>query len=122
MTHLRQRMIEDLHIRNFSPHTIEAYIRCVANFAKHFNKSPDKLGPEHVRDYQLFLLQQRKASWAVLNQTVCALRFFYNQTLGRKQMIDFIPFPKPVKKLPVVLSQAEVAALLQATRNLKHRT
>ena len=58
----------------------------------------------------------------MLNQTVCALRFFYQQTLGRKQMIDFIPFPKPVKKLPVVLSQAEISALLHATRNLKHRT
>src|SRR5215470_13767316 len=61
---LRQKMTEDLQIRNYSPHTIEAYIRCVANFAKHFGKSPDLLTPDHVRQYQLFLVQQRQVSWA----------------------------------------------------------
>jgi len=82
---LRQKMTEDLQIRNYSPHTIEAYIRCVANFAKHFGKSPDLLTPAHVREYQLFLVQQRQVSWATVVQTVCALRFFYQQTLGRKE-------------------------------------
>jgi site-specific recombinase XerD len=119
---LRQKMTEDLQIRNYSAHTIEAYTRCVANFAKHFGKSPDLLTPAHVREYQLFLVQQRQVSWAVINQTVCALRFFYQQTLGRKWMIDFIPYPKRVKKLPLVLSQEEVLALLQAATNLKHHT
>jgi len=79
---LRQKMTEDLQIRNYSPHTIEAYIRCVANFAKHFGKSPDLFTPDHVREYQLFLVQQRKVSWGTVVQTVCALRFFTNRRWG----------------------------------------
>ena len=122
MSLLRQKMIEDLQIRHYSAHTIAAYIRGVANFAKHFKKSPDLLTPAHIREYQLFLVQQRQVSWATLVQTVWALRFFYQQTLGRKWMIEFIPYPRRVKKLPLVLSQAEVCALLQATTNLKHHT
>jgi integrase/recombinase XerD len=60
MTPLRQRMLEDLRIRNYSPSTVEAYIRSVADFAEHFNKSPEKLGPEEIRSYQLFLLNQKR--------------------------------------------------------------
>ena len=67
MTELRRRMIEELRLRNYSPNTIEVYIRCVANFAQHFKISPDRLGPEHVRQYQLFLVQRKKVGWAVFN-------------------------------------------------------
>jgi integrase/recombinase XerD len=121
MTPLRQRMMDDLGLRNYSDRTIKAYLRCVSNFARHFGKSPDELGPAHIREYQLYLVKQKQCSWAVFNQTVCALRFFYNTTLGCKEMIEEIPYPRFEKRLPVVLSQTEVAALLQATRNLKHR-
>jgi integrase/recombinase XerD len=121
MTELRRKMLEDLQLRNYSPNTIEVYIRCVANFAKHFGASPDRLGPEQIREYQLFLVQHKKASWAVFNQTVCALRFFYHDTLHRNWMIEHIPYPRHEQKLPVVLSPAEVAALFRVTNNLKHR-
>lgn len=121
MTALRRKMLEDLQLRNYSPRTIEAYIRCVANFAKHFGASPDQLGPEHIREYQLFLVQQKKVSWPLFNQTVCALRFFYHNTLHRNWMIEHIPYPRQEQKLPVVLSPAEVAAVFRVTDNLKHR-
>jgi integrase/recombinase XerD len=114
-------MLEDLQLRNYSPSTIDTYIRCVANFAQHFSKSPDQLGPEHIRHYQLYLVKQRRVSWSVFNQHVCALRFFYHITLSQQWMIEHIPYPRYEKRLPIVLSQTEVAALLQAKTNLKHR-
>jgi integrase/recombinase XerD len=121
MTELRRRMLEELQLRNYSPHTQRAYIRCLANFAEHFGTAPDRLGPEHIRDYQLFLVQQKKLSWSPFNQTVCALRFFYHHVLRRKWMIEHIPYPRREQKQPVVSSPAEVAALFQNTPNLKHR-
>jgi integrase/recombinase XerD len=121
MSPLRQRMADDLCLRNYSDRTIKAYLRCVSNFARHFGKSPDELGPDHIREYQLYLVKQKQCSWAVFNQTVCALRFFYNTTLGCTEMIEEIPYPRFEKRLPVVLSQAEVDALLRALKNLKHR-
>jgi integrase/recombinase XerD len=122
MTELRRRMLEELQLRNYSPSTVEVYIRGVANFAQHFKLSPDRLGPEHIREYQLFLVQRKKVAWAVFNQTVCALRFFYHHVLHRGWMIEHIPYPRHEEKLPVVLSPTEVATVFQATRNLKHRT
>ncbi len=122
MTSLRQRMIQDLRIRNYSPRTIDTYIRAVAKFAEHFGKSPHVLGAEHIREYQIYLVEEKKASWSLFNQAVCALRFFYNVTLGRKEMIEHIPFSKKERKLPVVLSAGELGRLFQAVPNLKHRT
>jgi len=121
MTALRQRMREDLQLRNYSPQTIEAYLRCVAQFAQYFRTSPEHLGPEQVRQYQLYLVQERHVSWSLVMQTVCALRFFYAVTLGQPRMLDYIPQSKRPKTLPTILSQAEVAALLQAPRRLKTR-
>ena len=121
MTPLRQRMLEDLRIRNYSPSTVRAYIRCIADFAEHFHKSPDKLGSEEIRSYQLFLLNQKRVKLSTYIQSVCALRFFYQNTLRRRFEIDRIPLPRYEKKLPVILSKAEVKALLEAPSNLKHR-
>ena len=120
MPPLRRRMLEDMQIRNYSPHTIDGYLRYVAQFAKHFDTSPDRLDAEHIRTYQLHLLHQQ-ASKSIFIQTVCALRFFYETTLGRPWMVDYIPYPKKPKKLPVVLSRDEVKALLLAPSHLKHR-
>ena len=122
MTILRQRMIEDLTIRNYSPRTIEIYVERVAKFAQYFSQSPDRLGPSHIRQYQVFLVKNKKASWAKVNQTVCALRFLYRVCLKKKWTIEHIPFPKQEKKLPVVLSRGEVARFLRAVDNIKHRT
>jgi integrase/recombinase XerD len=121
MTALRQRMLEDLQLRNYSPQTIDTYLRCVAQFAQYFRTSPERLGPEQVRQYQLYLVHEKHASWSLVMQTVCALRFFYNITLGQHYMLDYIPQPKRPKTLPTILSQADVAALLQAPRRLKTR-
>ena len=122
MTELRRRMPEELRLRNYSPKTVEVYLRRVANFAQPFKLSPDRLGPEHIGQYQLFLVQRKQVAWAVFNQTVCALRFFYHHVLHRHWMIEHIPDPRHEEKLPVVLSPAEVVAVFAATRHLKHRT
>lgn len=120
MSLLRQRMLEDLRVRNYSPSTQVRYIACVAQFAQHFGKSPDLLGPEDIRTYQVYLVDKRKCSWTVLNQTVCALRFLYLTTLGKDWSVRHIPYAKAEKKLPVVLSQGEVLRLLESVQNFKH--
>ncbi len=121
MTALRQRMLEDLRIRNYAPTTVACYIRSVAEFARHFNKPPDQLGSEEIRSWQLFLLNEKRVKLSTYIQAICALRFFYQNTLHRRIEIDRIPLPRYEKKLPVILSKAEVKALLEAPRNLGHR-
>jgi integrase/recombinase XerD len=121
MTPLRQRMIEDMGLRNLSPRTIQVYVRRVAAFARHFGKSPELLGQPEVRSYLIHLVQQRHVSWSYYNQTVAALRFLYNVTLGREELLKRIACPKLPKKLPVVLSPDEVVRFFQAVPGLKHR-
>ena len=121
MTTLRQRMIDDLRIRNRSADTIRIYIDCVAHFARHFGKSPELLGPEEIRQYQVYLVNERHVSCSYLTQTVCALRFLYCVTLQRDWAIRRIPQPKQPRRLPIVLSQTEVKQLFDSIRNLKYR-
>ncbi len=121
MTLLRQRMLEDLRIRNYARTTVECYVRSVAEFAKHFNKPPDQLGPEEIRSWQLYLLNEKRVKLSSYIQAVCGLRFFYRNTLNRKIDIERIPLPRYEKKLPLILSKEEVKALLEAPRNLGHR-
>ena len=121
MTALRQRMLEDLRIRNYAPSTVACYIRSVAAFAKHFRKSPGQLGPEEIRQYQLFLLNEKKVKLSTYIQAVAALRFFYRNTLHRKIDVERIPLPRYEKKLPVILTKEEVKRLLEAPKKLGER-
>jgi integrase/recombinase XerD len=121
MTPLRHRMIEDLEIRNYSPGTIENYVRYVAGFSRHFWRSPERLGPEELRTYQLYLIKTKRVSWSYFNCIVCALRFLYVVTLGQPDMVQRLPYAKKPKKLPTVLSLDEVRRFLGAIGNAKHR-
>jgi integrase len=120
ITHLRQRMIEDMTVRNLSPTTQRSYIHAVKKFSEHFWRSPTELGLDDVRAYQVHLVGNNIA-WATLNQTVSALRFFYGITLGRKDLPVRIPYARKPKTLPVVLSADEVARLLEAVDDLTCR-
>ena len=121
MTPLRQRMIEDMKLRNYAPRTIEIYVKRVATFAKHFGKSPQLLGAADVRAYLLFLVQEKHVSWSYYGQAMAALQFLYRITLGKKWVVDDVVSPKEPKKLPVVLSPDEIAQFFEAVPSLKHR-
>jgi integrase/recombinase XerD len=121
MTPLRQRFLDDLRLRNYSPRTLETYVYCVVRFARHLGRSPEQLGSEEIRAYQLHLLEQG-TSWSLFNQTVCALRFLYRVTLGRVEDMPVIPYGKKPKRLPSVLSQDEVLRLLEAAPPGRYRT
>ncbi len=120
ITPLRQRFIDDLRLRNYSPRTIEIYIDGVIRLARHFKRSPEQLSAEEIRRFQLHLINQ-KTSWCVFNQTVCALRFLYTVTLSQPDMIGRIPFAKKPKKLPTVLSPEEVMQFLDTAKCLRDR-
>jgi integrase/recombinase XerD len=121
MTLLKQRMLDDLRIRNYAPSTVACYLRSVTDFAKHFHRSPENLGPEEIRAWQLFLLDEKKVKLSTYIQAISGLRFFYRNTLNRKIEVDRMPLPRYEKKLPVILSREEVKALLEAPKNLGHR-
>jgi integrase/recombinase XerD len=116
MTPLRQRFQHDLQLRNYRPRTIQTYTEAVARFARHFGRSPEQLGPEEIRTYQLYLLHERHASWSSFNQVVCALRFLYRVTVPRPWAVEQIPYGKKPKSLPAVLSREEVVQLFAAVR------
>ncbi len=120
-TQLRQRMIEDMRVRNLSPATQASYITAVKKFSRYYRRSPADLGVEEVRAYQVHLVENAIA-WATLNQTVSALRFFYGITLGRADLPERIPYARVPKTLPVVLSVAEVARLIEAIDDVVCRT
>jgi integrase/recombinase XerD len=121
MTPLRQRMLEDMQIRQLSPHTQRAYLAAVTRFAKHFGRSPAELGLEDIRTFQLHLVSHGigHSNFTII---VSALRFLYTVTLRKDWRIDEIPHARRPQRLPIVLSPTEVRQLLEAAPNLKYRT
>ena len=117
---LRQRMIEDMMIRNLSPATQQSYIYAVARFSRHFGCAPDQLSLEQVRSYQLHLIRQKR-SWSHVNQVACALRFLYGITLGQTEAFERIVGGYKPDKLPLVLSAEEIARFLQAVSGVRNR-
>jgi site-specific recombinase XerD len=123
MTKLRKRLLEELQRRNYSAATIRGYILAVKQFAEYFGKSPDQLGAEHLRRFQLYLLQVKKLAPGTVEARMSALRFFFKKTLKRRDVrFDDLPFPKTPRRLPTVLSPEEVTRLIEASTNLMHRT
>ena len=120
MSPLRRRMIEDMTVRNLSPATQRSYVHAVSKFSRYFGRSPDRLGLEDVRTFQVHLVSTG-ISWPALNQIVCALRFFYGVTLSHGEIPERIPYAREPRKLPVVLSTDEVVRFLEAVPSLKTR-
>ena len=116
MTHLRKLMLEELQLRNYAQNTIRHYLRAVEDFARHFNCSPDRLGPRQIREYQAELFQKRKLSANSVGQHLAALRFFYIKTLRKAWSLADTPYPRKTRHLPTILSREEVAQLLHAAR------
>jgi integrase/recombinase XerD len=122
MTSLRQKMIEDMQIRNLAVNTQKSYIQQVSLFARCFQKSPELLGPEQIRAYQVYLTNEKKLATGSITIAVSALRFLYRVTLKKDwSFAEFIPAPKVPKKLPNVLSPEEVVQFLGCVRSRKHR-
>jgi site-specific recombinase XerD len=115
-------MLEELQRRNYSQQTTKAYLRTVREFANYFHRSPDELGPEHIREFQAHLFSVRKLAPNSVAQRTAALRFLFVKTLKRTYMLEHIPFPKTPLQLPTVLSPEEVTRLIDSAANLLHRT
>jgi integrase/recombinase XerD len=121
MTPLRRRMIQDMTLRNLASNTIKAYVRCVARFAKHFGKSPERITAPEIRSYLLDLIEHKKVAHSTYTQALAALKFLYGVTLQDEQKVEHIPGPRRQRKLPVVLSPAEVDQFFAAVPRLKYR-
>jgi integrase/recombinase XerD len=122
MTALRQRMIQDMQLRNLSPNTVEAYVHAVAQFAKHFGRSPEQLTAEQAREYLLHLVQEKHASFSRYNLARCGLQFLYRITLGQEEHLRRVPCARMPKRLPTVLCPEELRRLFDVVaKDLKHK-
>jgi integrase/recombinase XerD len=112
-TNLRQRMTEDMQVRNLAPLTQTSYVQQVSMFARHFDRSPADLGLEDIRDYQLYLTNQKKLGASSIKVAISAIRFLYRVTLRRPWDFDQdVPSPKKPRTLPIILSPEEVVHFL----------
>jgi site-specific recombinase XerD len=114
-------MQEEMKLRGYRPKTIQIYLAAVSKLARHYRRSPEQIQSEEIRSYLLHLLEERKLASSTLNQTICALRFFYIRILERPWTVGKVHFLKRRRKLPTVLTEPEVARLLAAARNLKEQ-
>ena len=121
MTALRQRLIDDLHLRGYAERTVESYVAVVARLARHFRAAPDQLSEAQLRAYLLHLTRERKLARSTVTQALSGLRFFYEQTLGRRWTILDVARPKRDRQLPVVLSRDEVWRVLAAVHTPAYR-
>ena len=121
MTELRRRMLEDLQLAGYSPRTVESYIDTVRVLAQYYRRSPDLLSEEEVRQFFIHLVTERKLSRSSITVYLCGIRFFFRTTLKRPLNILDIVRPRPEKKLPVVLSQDEVRAILKLVKRPIYR-
>jgi integrase/recombinase XerD len=123
VTQLRKRTIEELERRNYSQATAVAYIGAIRRFAEHFHRSPDQLDCDHIREYQLHLVQERKLHPRTIRLQMSALRFLFRKVLKRRVSRDDLPLPKLLRRqIPIVLSPDEVTRMIDAAPNLRHRT
>ena len=121
MTQLRKQMLEELQRRNYSQTTVKGYLKIVEAFAKYFHRSPDQLGPEQIRAYQVYLFTERKLNARTVGHHTAALRFFFCKTLKRAYPIEEVPYPKAPRRLPTILTQDEAIRLIDSASNLFHR-
>jgi integrase/recombinase XerD len=121
MTHLRKMMLEELERRNYAQTTITSYIQTVEDFARYFRRSPDRLTPEHIREYQAYLFREKKLAASTVAQRLAALRFFYTRTIKKAWSVADTPYPKKTRRLPSILSPEEVAHLIDSSQTQFHR-
>jgi integrase/recombinase XerD len=121
MTRLRKRMLEELQRRNYSPSTIRPYLYAVEEFARYFGKRPDKLSQEHLRQYQLHLVNDRKLTIGTIVGRISAIRFFFVKVLRRPYREIDLVYPRRPERLPVILSEEEVARLIESASTAYHR-
>jgi integrase/recombinase XerD len=121
MEKLREKMQKNLEIKGYSRKTQKTYLREVEKFTKHFNKSPEDLGTNEIKDYLHYIITKKKSSSSTVHQAYSALKFLYDTVMEKNWEFKHIPRMKRKTKLPVVLSVDEVTSILNATHNLKHR-
>jgi integrase/recombinase XerD len=116
-------VLDELQRRNYSPETTRGYVHAIKQFAEYFRKSPEQLGGDEIRQFELHLLKEKKLAPGTVEGRMSALRFLYRKVLKRRDIAcDDLIFPKVPRKLPVVLSPEEITRMIEAAPNLMHRT
>jgi integrase/recombinase XerD len=121
MAQLRQKMIDEMKLRRFSPRTQQAYVWAVVGLARYYNRPPDRMSTEEIKTYLLHLMEERKLSWSTCNVVVSGLRFFYTKTLNKKWVVLTIPPRKRKTQIPEILAGSELECLFAAAPRLKER-